>query len=671
MMNKLIRAGLAAGILALTTGSAVLAAEPTAGPAQAQPPAWYAKGAYVFRVSTPDEADMLPQLEQGHAIVANLLDGTVPQITIVNGLIGHDHPGAWNWDGLWPYWNRTTFRAGSFEKLAAFMARAKKNSNVYTGFHLNLTDVNIGLRDYPESRAFFQKLVETKSIYRRDWSKETNKRDGEPFVPLEIDQYSGAKPGQLHNPVGIIALVNYKNLWDSGLAKEMIDGFYAKLPFAPPMLYLDVLNAGGGNFSTGFPDGPLGGSEKTQIEGMQAIADYLHSKGTDLGTEGNRSFLGRNAQGVPRAGYVWLHGQGFSADDYSVITGGTDPVIEQTFGSAGAFNVSPIASTTGYLARVREHYAALLASKPSSKKMPGLETAHVCIRTGKDEFDIPGTGDRFRGDWADLVNNFYLINIQELYHVGKGNVRVSKSCSGGFQLQKCLLTGPGGKEIALEAVEFFHGFQRESFQKYGAVVLQDPKPLEFKIEITEPGEYNLKLKLNAQDQDAEMNVCVNGKLVDYRRLARIGWRPMADWAVVDFGRVTLQKGANTISVDIGSVSAEWSDGTKALWRTPGLAQGFKVWRDDVVFAVDYDRMWPDTWSGQQKIYFFSWDGCDRAWKLPTDWGDVPRATLYPLTPDGRGTGVPFAITDRTIAPKLLPQVPYILVPETPSKGNKS
>ena len=56
---------------------------------------------------------MLPRLEEGHAIVANLLDGTVPQITIVNGLIGHDHPGAWNWDGLWPYWNRVTFRAAA------------------------------------------------------------------------------------------------------------------------------------------------------------------------------------------------------------------------------------------------------------------------------------------------------------------------------------------------------------------------------------------------------------------------------------------------------------------------------------------------------------------------------------------------------------------------------
>jgi len=372
-------------------------------------PKWYAKGAYVFRVSTPDEADVLPRLEEGHAIVAGLLDGTVPQITIVAGLIGHDHPGAWNWDGLWPYWNRATFRAGSFEKLAAFMARAKKNSNVHTGFHLNLTDVNIGLRDYPESRAFFQKLVKTKSIYRRD-----NRADWAtaPFVPTEIPAGD--------DPVPIFALVNYKNFWDSGLAKEMIDEFYAKLPYAPPMLYLDVLNLSGGNFSTGYPDGPLGGSRETQLEGMKAIVDYMRGKGTDLGTEGNRPFLGTNAQGVPRAGYVWLHGSGFSADDYSVITGGADPVVEQTFGSAGAFNVSPIASTPAHLVRVREHYAALLAGKTSSKKMPGLQTAHVCMRTGKDEFDIPGTGDPFRGDWADLVNNFYLINIQELYHVGNG-----------------------------------------------------------------------------------------------------------------------------------------------------------------------------------------------------------------------------------------------------------
>ncbi len=69
----------------------------------------------------------------------------------------------------------------------------------------------------------------------------------------------------------------------------------------------------------------------------------------------------------------------------------------------------------------------------------------------------------------------------------------------------------------------------------------------------------------------------------------------------------------------------------------------------MTFAKDYDRMWPDTWSGRKKIYFFSWDGTSRNWKLPADWSDVPLATLYPLTPDGRGKGVPIAIKERDFA----------------------
>jgi hypothetical protein len=73
-------------------------------------------------------------------------------------------------------------------------------------------------------------------------------------------------------------------------------------------------------------------------------------------------------------------------------------------------------------------------------------------------------------------------------------------------------------------------------------------------------------------------------------------------------------------------------------------------------------MWPDTWSGDKKIYFYSWYGTSREWRLPEDWANVEAAMLYPLTPDGRGTGMPIAIADRTIKPELLPQVPYVLVP---------
>ena len=77
--------------------------------------------------------------------------------------------------------------------------------------------------------------------------------------------------------------------------------------------------------------------------------------------------------------------------------------------------------------------------------------------------------------------------------------------------------------------------------------------------------------------------------------------------------------------------------------------------------MDYDRMWPDTWSGQKKIYFYSYEGTSRTWKLPENWADVESALLYPLTPDGRGKPVRLTTADRVAAPSLLPQVPHVLV----------
>jgi hypothetical protein len=644
---------------------AALGASPNAPAwAQARPPLWAAKGAYVFRVSTPDEADVLPRLEQGHAIVANLLDGTVPQITIVSGLIGHDHPGAWNWDGLWPCWNHATFRAGSFEKLAEFMVRAKKNSNVYTGFHLNLTDVNIGLRDYPESREFFQKLVETKSIYRRDWNKATNQRDGEPFTPAEIEKYAANK--EHPDPVQIFALVNYKRFWDSGLAKKMIDEFYGHLPFPPPVLYLDVLNAKGGNFSTGAPDGPLGGSEQTQVEGMQAIADYLRSKGTDLGTEGNRPFLGRDAEGLPRTGYVWLHGGGFSEDDYSVVSGGSGVRLaaHHVYGNPGAFNVSPIVSTRGGLDKVRAHYAALLAGRPGTKVVAGLKTWRIAMRDNrvKDEFDIPGTGDAFRGDWGDLVNNFYLTGIQELYHIGNRSVRRRMDSIGHVHLGRYTVSAPNGKAVVSVPDFAEPDWVRPGAQKAGRLMIESPTTT--RVTVGQAGKYALKVTcyLGGRSDNPQLGVYVNGK--HHRSFDHIPIPEAGKGSYeLDAGEIELWEGANTIAFDSGPIRATWSDGTEAEWTTPYLRKGFRAWKGDVTFAKDYDRMWPDTWSGQKKIYFFSWDGTSRNWKLPADWSNVLRATLYPLTPDGRGKGVPIAIKDRAISPSLLPQVPYILVPE--------
>ena len=134
----------------------------------------------------------------------------------------------------------------------------------------------------------------------------------------------------------------------------------------------------------------------------------------------------------------------------------------------------------------------------------------------------------------------------------------------------------------------------------------------------------------------------------YRMFEHIPIKFPAETAhLLDAGEIELLAGENKIGFDSGVIRATWSDGTQAEWKMSSLRTGLRIWKD-----------------------FFSWDGTNRTRKLPAHWGDVPRATLYPLTPDGRGPGVPIAIEDRTVMPSLLPQVPYIFVPETQSKENR-
>ena len=73
-------------------------------------------------------------------------------------------------------------------------------------------------------------------------------------------------------------------------------------------------------------------------------------------------------------------------------------------------------------------------------------------------------------------------------------------------------------------------------------------------------------------------------------------------------------------------------------------------------------MWPDTWSGQKRILFFSLSGCEREWTLPVGWADVAEAATYPLTPAGRGDAVVLPIRNRAVKMHLLPETPYVLVP---------
>ncbi len=71
-------------------------------------------------------------------------------------------------------------------------------------------------------------------------------------------------------------------------------------------------------------------------------------------------------------------------------------------------------------------------------------------------------------------------------------------------------------------------------------------------------------------------------------------------------------------------------------------------------------MWPDTWSGKKKIYFYSKDGCERTWKLPVKWREKQTVILYPLTINGRGKPENIAIKDGSITINLNAGTPYIL-----------
>lgn len=627
-------------------------------------PAWIKHGAYVYRICTPDNADFLGFTEEGIGITSHLLDNSIAQIPLINGLISDDHNGVCNWDGIWPYWNHVSYRAKNWDNLSGFMKRVNDKYNTKVSFHVNLTDVNVGLNAFPETREFFKKLVATKSIYRRDRNPSTNKRDVEPpYVPQDIITEKN------DSSITIFALVNYNQFWKSGLAKDMIADFYGHLPYAPPVLYIDVLTAEGGNFSTGYPDGPLGGSKETQIEGMLKISEYLRSKGTEVGTEGDRTFL------KDYGTYAWLHSQpGYSSDDYSKIKGaakGPRVPIQHVMGNTGCFVVSPVGSSQEQITKVRGHYSELLAGAPITRKMPGLDTWHIADRgSDSDEFNMfpNGGGDPFRGDWIDLVNGFYLSGIQELYHIGKGNVRTNVYQKiAVLHLRKFVITDPKGNVTEIPVGDCIApGSYPEStikeIRKNNRLMFE--RPLLFHFNAPVAGKYPLAAWITIPGRGpGGMNVYVNGE----RQLSVLDVTDKVrnDFSSSDLGELTLKAGDNTITVDSGPIYAKWSDGTEAIWETPSLHKGFKVSNGDVTFAYDYDRMWPDTWSGQKKIYFYSWDGTDRTWKLPTDWADAKTATLYPLTPDGRGKGMTVPIKDRSLSPKLLPQVPYILVPEAP------
>ena len=290
--------------------------------------------------------------------------------------------------------------------------------------------------------------------------------------------------------------------------------------------------------------------------------------------------------------------------------------------------------------------------------MPGLATAHVCRRTQSDAFDIPGTGDPFRGDWANLVNNFYLITIEELYHIGKGNVRSTRNRPGTAHVRQLTFTPvSGGEKIVVEAASFFpEGNARQEVAKNRDFMLETP--LTSSMTLPEGGKYRLSIELFSPGP-AGLNVYVNDHIV-----ATVNPLPKTEgpWVTRDLGEVTLSGGRQTVAIDAGPQYAEWSDGTRAVWTTPYLGVGLRVTNGDVTFARDYDRMWPDSWSGQRKVYF----SVGTAVCAPGPSRQNGQRLVAPcstrLRLRDRGAGKPLSITHRTVRPALLPQVPCLLIP---------
>ena len=215
---------------------------------------------------------------------------------------------------------------------------------------------------------------------------------------------------------------------------------------------------------------------------------------------------------------------------------------------------------------------------------------------------------------------------------------------------------PGGEKHVVEIAAFLpQGDNRRKDVAAGRDLMLET-PLTADIAFPYGGKYRLSVEFFSP-APAGLNVYVNDRVV-----ATLDPLPKTEgaWLTRNLGEVTLTAGRQSIAIDAGPQHAKWSDGTQAVWTTPYLGIGLRVNNGDVTFARDYDRMWPDSWSGQRKIYFFSWEGCARPWTLPADWSTVRSAMLFPLTPEGRGAGKRLSITRRTVTLTLLPQVPYVL-----------
>lgn len=612
-------------------------------------PEW-AKGTFIWRGNLADRANSLSMAEEKIREIYHLTDGAVRQIVFFNGAVGMDE-GYFSWDGSWPYWGRPTYRINhDWQYLGDFMMKMKEMYNTFVSFHVNITDVNAGLALADETRKFFERLRDNKCIYARPHGKDAQPWFGLPCVPDEIPLYEETPQGRKKlDPSDIFAMVDYKQLWDTGIACEIIDGLFSKLPFVPPLIYVDVFGTRGWCIHPGYPDGELGHSHETQLEGMKNIRDYIRKRGSDVAGESPDRLTDLDAD------YSWSHG-GLSANDYSKIGAGFGMGCMEKLRGAKGMHV--YGNQGGYHLQCGDKVPERLVTNRM--------------------FESPTQSCKYDGirEWCsseDLAGSFYLTVIQELYHIGCGNVRLPGG-NGFSRLDEFC----GRAKINAVTITDANGFNQclgvNSAELTGSCVLEDDdwavggktaanldralfNSVKFNVTVPCEGEYNIFLRY-ASVGGAELSLEING--TDNATALKLpdtdGWQYYSDFLV----RTKLNAGTNSVAVTHGKIFAKWSDGTESVWDRDGL----KIWNDDVIFAVGEDRMWPDTWSGENRIMFYSSDGSERDWTLPENWAAVSEAQLIRLTVDGRDmTGAQrVALKNRKCKLRLEPNCAYVMVP---------
>lgn len=583
-------------------------------------PAW-GRGTFIWRLCLADRPDALVEAAEKIAAVANGLDHAVEHIVFLSGAIGADE-GRLPWDGVWPYWQRLTYRiGGGWSELSRFMVEMRDQHRAHISFHVNCTDVNAGLRLYPETRAFFERLVEAKAIYARPHGFNAQPWFGLPYIPQTIPETDASD---------MFAMVNYQRFWDSGLAREQIDGLFSRLPYLPPLLYVDVLGPLGWCIHPGYPDGELGGSKASQLAGVQAIVKYIRDCGSEVAGESPDRLTEHDN---PPIRYSWGHG-GLSRNDYGQIGSGYGTGAQarrggkpmHVYGNQGSYHLQCGESVPELIQRGWEPMAAdgkvMLGGFVEPLRSPQVD------------------GLRDWGTIDDLVRQFHFTVAPELYHIGCGAERLPggptwerlDAAEGRTRLDALTLRLPDGSLRVLEAESArLLGSVRvveDSWASGGKTVTDVDEALGNGVEFT----LDLPAPCQAYIRYASVGGAVLGVGVGDEPLRRMELPDTGAWSHYGDHPLALPAGPCRLRLVRERIFARWSDGARAEWTLEG---GFRAWHGEVTLGQGGDRFCPDTWSGEQRILLYSQDGCERRWPLPKSWADLAQVQLVPLTAGGR------------------------------------